>query len=160
MAEPWREIVLRVPVKRVLVDSWAMTAEDVGAELLHVFGCWRSGGPCQSCPTWAREEWLAAASKGFRGMRRVPMSARYYGPEWPSIRLAVISRDGACQECGSNGPLDVHHRVPFREFRTRAEAHAMDNLVALCKPCHIAADVEYRRTGAVFVASMTETPRQ
>jgi predicted HNH restriction endonuclease len=36
--------------------------------------------------------------------------------------------------------LDVHHVKPFRDFGVAnyLEANQLDNLVTLCKPCHMA----------------------
>jgi 5-methylcytosine-specific restriction endonuclease McrA len=76
---------------------------------------------------------------------------RDYGADWPAIRQAVIRRDGGiCKACHRAGPLDVHHRVPLREFSDTDEANELTNLVALCRSCHGTADQRYRDTGEVF----------
>jgi hypothetical protein len=63
----------------------------------------------------------------------------------------VIRRDGGrCASCKTGGDLDVHHRVPFREFTDIEMANRIENLVALCRPCHARADAEYRSSGAIF----------
>jgi DEAD/DEAH box helicase domain-containing protein len=64
-----------------------------------------------------------------------------YGPGWDRLREAVRQRDGRrCQVCGApesgNRQHDVHHKVPFRQFLSAAEANRMDNLVTLCPSCH------------------------
>ena len=71
-----------------------------------------------------------------------------YGPGWSVARERVRERDTVCQSCGEDGSthqLDVHHIVPVRLFREQncmelADAHALDNLVLLCKPCHSLAE--------------------
>jgi len=64
-----------------------------------------------------------------------------YGPEWEAIRRAVRSRDGyRCRVCGvpelPGHAHDVHHLRPLRTFRDRAEAHAPENLITVCRRCH------------------------
>ena len=71
----------------------------------------------------------------------------YYGPNWHKNRLRVLERDGhSCRRCGM-GPdeheksygcgLNVHHIVPHRTFETPTEANRVDNLITLCKECHL-----------------------
>lgn len=58
------------------------------------------------------------------------------GPHWAKIKRDVRRRDGCCRSCGHVGRLDVHHIVPFRMFDDHRDANQLDNLVALCRPCH------------------------
>ncbi len=65
------------------------------------------------------------------------------GENWRSIRADVIRlQDGACADCGRimGISLHVHHKIPFREFKTAAEANVRSNLIGLCPRCHIRAD--------------------
>ncbi|MFC7165454.1 HNH endonuclease [Halospeciosus flavus] len=69
-----------------------------------------------------------------------------YGAGWPSARRRALERDDReCQRCGvgkeelGQNP-DVHHRTPVREFGDPREAHTLDNLVCLCRPCHLAVE--------------------
>ncbi len=64
-----------------------------------------------------------------------------YGPDWPAIRRAVVERDGRrCRLCGTSSAtgtlLQVHHKVPFREFADAKSANDPDNLITLCPACH------------------------
>jgi len=68
----------------------------------------------------------------------------YYGPMWNEKRHQRMKMDSyECQSCGSANELVVHHKTPFREFvyndgTTDYEAaHDMDNLVTLCRSCHM-----------------------
>lgn len=75
-----------------------------------------------------------------------------YGPAWKEIKAAVRERDRVCRECGrtpeENGrALDVHHLDPFRF----SGDNSMDNLVALCRSCHMRADDHGRAGSAKFV---------
>jgi len=88
-----------------------------------------------------------------------------YGPDWPGIRLRVRTRDEfRCQACGrpETGPEhDVHHKIPFRQFRDeagrilRVRANQLDNLVTLCPECHRKAEQNVRmRSGLAGLASV------
>lgn len=65
---------------------------------------------------------------------------------WEASRYDALVRDQArCQDCGLTAPehieecgrsLDVHHKVPYREFDEPAEAHELSNLVTVCRSCH------------------------
>lgn len=66
-----------------------------------------------------------------------------YGEGWPSARKRTLDRDEyTCQRCGTpctelgRNP-DVHHIEPVRTFDDPVEAHTLDNLVCLCRACHL-----------------------
>ena len=63
-----------------------------------------------------------------------------YGPTWWEARRQVLSRDdNKCQICGeddSKEALSVHHIRPFRLWDDAEKANDINNLVALCRPCH------------------------
>lgn len=70
----------------------------------------------------------------------------YYGPSWTeSRRETARERDKRqCQKCGVDESdleikLDVHHIRPFRQYgvEDHTEANRLDNLVSLCRSCHI-----------------------
>lgn len=143
--------MIQVHITEVIMDTTAMTAAEVGEHILHVFACWQNGTVGECCPEWVREQWAKAVACNFRGYQKPQGKYRYYGPQWPAIRMAVLDRDGVCRGCKRGGALDVHHRLPFVSFQSRDEANEMSNLVALCRPCHAAADGAYRRSGVVFV---------
>lgn len=76
--------------------------------------------------------------KGDRAMHR-----RNYGDDWQGVRKAVLEKDGyrcvACRasEEDTNREMDVHHIIPVMEFETPARANEMENLVSLCRSCHM-----------------------
>ncbi len=71
-----------------------------------------------------------------------------YGPDWPPVREAILARDGQrCRVCGAAAqpghPLDVHHLTSLRSFLAQYPrqqalrlAHASENLLTVCPPCH------------------------
>ncbi len=71
-----------------------------------------------------------------------------YGPDWPSIRAAILERDRhTCRLCGAVGtrerPLEVHHLIGLRHYLEAYPrpvawrlAHTADNLITLCPDCH------------------------
>lgn len=86
---------------------------------------------------------------------------RDYGPNWAQQRLRARARDGfRCRRCGISEAelgreLDVHHKVPFREFDGRyTAANALDNLVSLCPSCHSRAEPWYKSDVAAGVQGL------
>jgi 5-methylcytosine-specific restriction endonuclease McrA len=65
------------------------------------------------------------------------------GPGWSSIKRTIRKRDrNTCQIClrDTKHPgkaMDVHHRVSFFAFPDPAEANRPENLVCLCRSCHM-----------------------
>ncbi len=83
-----------------------------------------------------------------------------YGHGWSRLRDAVRLRDDyRCQVCGAvesgNRQHDVHHKEPFRQFRSLVEANRMDNLVTLCPTCHHKAEANLRmKSGLAGLAAV------
>ncbi|MGA2504353.1 MAG: DEAD/DEAH box helicase [Anaerolineales bacterium] len=83
-----------------------------------------------------------------------------YGPGWNRLRDSVRNRDGyRCQVCGSIESEirqhDVHHKIPFRQFRSIVEANRMDNLVTLCPTCHHKAEAAlHMKSGLAGLATV------
>jgi 5-methylcytosine-specific restriction endonuclease McrA len=61
---------------------------------------------------------------------------------WRAKRLEVLARAGwTCERCGLTGVrLDVHHR----HYRNLGD-EPLEDLQALCRPCHEVADEERRQ---------------
>lgn len=70
-------------------------------------------------------------------------SAEYRGVDWLEVREEIRERDDyECQDCGleqedAKRALSVHHIVPLRDFDDRQEAHDPENLITLCRRCHM-----------------------
>lgn len=76
--------------------------------------------------------------------------------EWKWLRRRALMRDNfECRVCGArNVPLEVDHVVPL----ARGGADGLDNVQAICKPCHIEkttrefkASVRHERDWASYV---------
>lgn len=91
--------------------------------------------------------------RGARNGRWRGGRALSYGQNWKRIKTEVRARDRVCRHCGKtpegNGrALDVHHLRPFRFSGDNSH----DNLVALCRTCHMRADDHGRKGSARFLA--------
>ena len=65
------------------------------------------------------------------------------GPRWAAVRRALFTRAGwKCQLCGRPGRLEAHHRKPLHKGGAEYEKN---NLMALCRTCHIAQTRAQRR---------------
>jgi len=68
---------------------------------------------------------------------------KFRGDSWKTQRLKALNRDDyVCQLCETKRsnldlPLDVHHKTPFREFENSETANQLDDLVCLCRSCHM-----------------------
>jgi hypothetical protein len=76
------------------------------------------------------------------------MTNRVYKLISQKIRNQVLNRDGwVCQHCGcepiQSHRIDVHHITPY----VLGGEHELDNLIALCKPCHKKAERANRFEG-------------
>jgi len=73
--------------------------------------------------------------------KQVRSSAR-----WQRLRRMKLRRNPLCEECQRNGVTrearEVHHRIPIRV--NPHLAYVMDNLEALCVPCHRKREAEER----------------
>lgn len=63
-----------------------------------------------------------------------------FGEDWYEMRAKIRERDEVCQKCGEDGSgdqLHVHHIVPRREFENVNESNTRDNLILVCRSCHM-----------------------
>jgi len=65
----------------------------------------------------------------------------YRGEDWEEQRKKALERDNStCQRCG-DATDTVHHIIPYSE----SENNSLDNLISLCKRCHIIVERGYSR---------------
>jgi hypothetical protein len=83
-----------------------------------------------------------------KGRRSGPNPSRSLGRcaatprEWAILRLAIILRARSrCQACGARARLEVHHIIKRSQGGSDFD---LDQLVALCRPCHDLTDAPYR----------------
>jgi hypothetical protein len=69
-------------------------------------------------------------------------SSDLYSGRWYEVKRKCRDRDNlTCQKCGNkSGTIDVHHITPVREFDDPNQSHTLDNVVCLCRSCHISID--------------------
>jgi hypothetical protein len=58
----------------------------------------------------------------------------YGNQQWKGVRDRVLFHCPVCEVCKAAPARDVHHRVPRRLGGTDRD----DNLIAVCKVCHLA----------------------
>lgn len=91
--------------------------------------------------TWQSENWRGEDHPGWEGGWNEDRINN-----WSAARRKVLERDDhTCQNCGSSAEdlerePDVHHIVPIREFDDPNDAHTPDNLIVLCRGCHVAVE--------------------
>ena len=91
------------------------------------------------CTAECRKGWIDAAPSF-----EVTLEKRYRprGANWEIQAGKARERAGfTCQVCRGNEEelerqLDVHHKIPFRSFKSNVEANKLENLISLCPSCH------------------------
>lgn len=67
-----------------------------------------------------------------------------------SVRSAVLARDSRrCRWCGTP-TTELHHIV----YRSQGGKDVVDNLIALCRPCHAKAHSNKRRYAPLLLACL------
>ena len=97
----------------------------------HCPGYGTHNGYCEAC--YQEREQQRAADRG-------TASERGYGFRWSQLRLMVLRAQPACVVCGEPA-TDVDHITPKR----LGGEDALDNLQALCHPCHTRKTMRERR---------------
>lgn len=83
---------------------------------------------------------------------------RRRGANWELQARRARERDQfRCQSCGITeeqlgGRMHVHHRIPFRRFRSNVEANKLEHLISVCPSCHQKEEAEVRRQLPLFAA--------
>lgn len=67
---------------------------------------------------------------------------RIHSPSWFALKNAVLrAQGGRCYDCGTAALLELHHLRYDHLWHERFER----DVIALCKPCHRAADRQRRQ---------------
>lgn len=94
--------------------------------------------------------WLSKIRRGANNPHWNGGHEPYYGPNWNwQAKIALKRDDYTCQICNikQNGRVhDIHHIVPFKKFGLKKyeEANRLENLITLCRPCHIREEKELK----------------
>jgi len=95
---------------------------------------------------WRRKAFVGENNLAWRGGYEP-----WYGSNWQEQRRKALERDNyACQICGTSERLEVHHKTPVREFEVKEESNKLDNLVTLCKSCHLVIENPNRQKQVVI----------
>ncbi len=141
----WGELQVTTQVKGFRKRTW-LGGENLGEESLDL--------PPSDLQTTGY--WLSLSEETVARLRETgnwSSDPNDYGPDWPKIRERARTRDGfRCQMCGqaeSGRQHGVHHKIPFRNFKTQngidlIHAHRLDNLITLCPSCHHKAEQNVR----------------
>ena len=82
-----------------------------------------------------RQRFNEECRERFRQAMRDSVGGMSKPADWDERRCYVLERDGdKCVRCGATESLHVHHIDP----KVVSQNHSVDNLIALCEPCHIA----------------------
>lgn len=94
-----------------------------------------------------KKRWWEKNKGGLRGENnpnwKGEKAKTFRGKNWKSQRGKALKRDDwTCQVCGiteekSGRELDVHHKIPLLEFDNYEKANKLENLITLCRSCHI-----------------------
>lgn len=93
------------------------------------------------CSNTCRGKWYSEYISGKNNPNWKGGRASYYGPNWTRQSRKARKRDKyTCRVCGLHQRfprLDVHHIISLKDFNGDWKiANCLDNLVALCIPCH------------------------
>lgn len=78
------------------------------------------------------------------------------GANWQSQALKARQRDEfSCQVCGITEEelgrhLDVHHKIPYRSFKSNVEANKLEHLLAVCPACHARLEARLQKDLPLF----------
>ena len=92
---------------------------------------------------------------------KMGMPSHRRGANWAEQSNRARERDGyACRICGQSEEdlgrqLDVHHKIPYRNFRSNVEANQLENLITVCPSCHAKVEAQLRRDLPLFSSTHT-----
>lgn len=110
---------------------------------LEVYPCRITEKDNHLCDQDCRAEWYSNNLSGENHPLWQGEKEHHYNGVWSRVRNRVRTRDGIkCQCCGQKDDLterahDVHHIQPIKSFEDPQEAHSLENLIQLCRTCHI-----------------------
>ncbi|QLG63079.1 HNH endonuclease [Halorarum salinum] len=128
-----------------LYNTVAVDCEQCGTEILKPAS--RVDGRRHFCDIHCHGEWISKNKSGENGTNWQGGHDRYYGPNWNEQRREARERDDyGCQSCGMSNDehrdewgedLHVHHITRFGAFDSYQKANRLNNLVTLCRSCHL-----------------------
>jgi 5-methylcytosine-specific restriction endonuclease McrA len=82
--------------------------------------------------------------------------AGHRGANWQTQAQKARQRDSfTCQVCGVTEEelgrqLDVHHKIPYRSFKSNVEANKLEHLLSVCPACHAHLEAQLQRELPLF----------
>jgi len=110
------------------------------------------------CDERCRQAWIE--SEPDFSVRLDESGRRRRGANWEVQARSARERDQfRCTSCGVTeeqlgGRMHVHHRIPFRRFRSNVEANKLEHLISVCPSCHQKEEAEVRRQLPLFAAPL------
>lgn len=84
--------------------------------------------------------------------RQLSSTERGYGYAWQKLRLVILRRDGGiCQACKALGKLTAGNIVDHIKPKEEGGSDDLDNLQAICKPCHTMKTAKESARGGQYV---------
>ena len=113
----------------------------------------RKGPQLHFCSAGCRQAWIEEHPSF-----EVTLEKRYRrrGANWEIQSGQARKRDGySCQKCGITEKelgrqLDVHHKIPFRSFKSNVEANKLEHLISVCPACHAKLEAQLRAELPLF----------
>jgi 5-methylcytosine-specific restriction endonuclease McrA len=108
------------------------------------------------CDEQCRQAWVESEPDFTVQLKQRSRNRR--GANWELQARRARERDQfRCQVCGITeeqlgGRMHVHHRIPFRRFRSNVEANKLEHLISVCPSCHQKEEAEVRRQLPLFAA--------
>lgn len=99
--------------------------------------CGQPGCSAYAIPGTGRCEEHPRPQRNQRGYADGKTTERGYGHAWRKLRDRILRRDkGLCQPCQKAGRLTPATEVDHIVEKAHGGTDAMDNLQAICGPCH------------------------
>jgi 5-methylcytosine-specific restriction protein A len=88
----------------------------------------------------------AHIARGAWETTRTSSAARGYGHRWGQLRTQVLIRDrGLCQVCATRSQIGIATEVDHIVAKAAGGSDAIENLQAICHPCHVEKTAADRR---------------
>jgi len=89
-----------------------------------------------------KKQKLGSKNFNWRGGVTLENRSRFNTLEWRGVTKKCRERDNyTCQKCNKKRSIEVHHIIPWRITKD----DSLDNLVTLCKSCHLKIEIKLNK---------------